>query len=148
MKTQLTDETLAKLVTHVTQTMLGMVFRVEQKAHKETEPLMRAAVLDVAGIPGIVVALSSSEESCAAIGAAMFMTTPEKVDHMMMNDSLSELVNMTAGQIKNALSMDRTLGLPRVLSAGTKIDTEKGNWRTVRMTSGRNELVLWLGETK
>lgn len=59
-----------------------------------------------------------------------------------------ELVNMTAGQIKNALSMDRTLGLPRVLSAGTKIDTEKGNWRTVRMTSGRNELVLWLGETK
>jgi hypothetical protein len=47
----------------------------------------------------------------------MFACRREDVDHHMMNDSLCELVNMPAGLVKSAMSLDQALGLPKILAA-------------------------------
>src|SRR5215831_1276245 len=113
MKT-LTDEHVAKLVTNVTQSMLGIRFGVAPSRDAAPHLCWRAAVLDI-GERSMSVALSSDQNGCAVLGSALFACATAAVDTSMMNDSLAELVNMTAGQIKGAMKLDQALGLPRVL---------------------------------
>ena len=41
---------------------------------------------------------------------------PAELDAEMIDDSLRELLNMAAGQIKGALAIDQALGLPKVVT--------------------------------
>jgi hypothetical protein len=106
---------MALLVSGVTQTMLGLTF-VPDSARVTSDLAWRTAILPIDGERPITVGLSSDETGCSRLSAAMFSCPHDQVDQSMMNDSLCELVNMTAGLLKSAMSLDQALGLPKIMS--------------------------------
>ncbi|HUJ25443.1 MAG TPA: chemotaxis protein CheX [Myxococcales bacterium] len=109
-----TPERMASLVSNVTQTMLGISFDAVE-AGPQSALHWRTALLGIAGQFPLTVGLSSDERGCRKLSAAMFSCPDANVDQGMMNDALCELVNMTAGLLKGALSLDQSLGLPKVV---------------------------------
>lgn len=138
-------QTLARLVSNVTQTMCGISF---QPAEAPADPKLfwRVAWLPIFGGRPIGVALSSDQPGCRALGAALFSCPPETLDPSMIDDSLRELLNMAAGQIKGALSLDQTLGLPRIVSAPdlppkAMESLQKG---VVLRSGGKVSMLIWI----
>jgi len=107
---------MASLVSGVTETMLGLTFVPDEATVPPPDLVWRTAVLPIAGARPITVGLSSDETGCSKLSAAMFACGAEEVDQTMMNDSLCELVNMTAGLLKSAMSLDQALGLPKIVA--------------------------------
>jgi hypothetical protein len=141
---RLSDEQLAKLVSRVTEMMTGISFTVSPSREIDARLFSHAAVLTI-GEDVLTVGLASDEKGCSRLGSALFSCAVAKVDASMRNDSLSELVNMTAGQIKGALLLDWALGLPRVVGAGAPRPDGPG-WRKVRLQAAGVEMVLLLSE--
>jgi len=144
-------QALAALVSNVTQTMLGISFAARDPGSLVRESPIdlgwRTAMLPIPGPRPITIALSSNKESCAALGAAMFSCPEGEVDSLMMDDSLNELVNMTAGQIKSTLAIDQALGLPKIVGESElkRIGNET-QWKSVALRAGAVELVVWIVE--
>jgi hypothetical protein len=134
-------EALARAVSHVTSTMLG--FSVAHVERTENNLLWRTAALSIPGAHPLSVAISSNEVGCAAVGSALFSCRPEEVDPTMIDDSLCELVNMAAGQIRTLMALDQALGLPKV-GAGRGPGVDDNDWNRVVLSAGRIELLLSL----
>ncbi len=64
----------------------------------------------------------------------------------MIEDALSELVNIVAGQVKRLLGVDQALGLPRMLRASGEGVIDHG-WRSATMRSGSAEVRFWVAVT-
>jgi hypothetical protein len=107
-------KTLASLVSNVTKTMCGFAFGVADPGMRTKVTCHRMAVLEVTGRRPWRVALFSDQSGCSALGAALCQVEPDELDDGMIEDSLCELLNMAAGQIKGLLSADETLGLPKI----------------------------------
>lgn len=142
----LSDDKLAKLVSRVTETMTGISFTVSPSREIDAALLAHAAVLTI-GDDVLTVGLASDAKGSSQLGAVLFSCLPTQVDASMRDDSLSELVNMTAGQIKGALLLDLALGLPKVVGAGAPRPDGPG-WRKVRLRSAGVDLVVLLSELK
>jgi hypothetical protein len=108
--------TLARLVSNVTETMCGISFSAAAGEPPSTELCWRVATLPIKGERPLRVVLSSSRRGCTALGAALFSCEPDTLDDAMIEDSLRELLNMAAGQIKGALALDQALGLPEIIA--------------------------------
>jgi hypothetical protein len=63
----------------------------------------------------------------------------------MMDDSLCELVNMTAGLLKSAMSLNQALGLPRIF-AGAYVPPVPPPPQVVVLKAESVGLVLWIYE--
>jgi len=115
MGTNLPDpHTLANLVSNVTKTMCGFSFAVADPGQRTKVSCFRMAVLEVTGGQPWKVALFSDQGGCTALGAALCQVEPDMLEDGMIEDSLCELLNIAAGQIKGLLSADETLGLPKI----------------------------------
>ena len=139
---------LAALVSNVTETMCG--FRFEPVMALETDRSVgwRVARLPITGKRPLVVALCCDDAGSSALGAALFSCAPDSLDGSMLDDSLCELLNMTAGQIKSALALDQALGLPRMVR-GTDLPTKLSTALregTILRARGEVNLVLWITE--
>ena len=108
----LASDRLARSVSRVTGTMLGLTFRAVVRP--TPVDLWRTVVLPIPGARPITVALSSDRQGCAALTAAMLGLNQDDLGLEMIDDFMRELVNMAAGQIKLELSLNQSLGLPRV----------------------------------
>lgn len=108
--------TLAQLVSNVTKTMCGISFSAVTHESPSSELCWRVASLPITGRRPLQVVLSSSQRGCTALGAALFSCDPKTLDDGMLEDSLRELLNMAAGQIKGALALDEALGLPEIVA--------------------------------
>lgn len=140
----LTDERVATLVSGVTDKLIGLRFALAPRGEVPGSHCWRAAVLDV-GDPTLTVALSSDQRGCTALGAAFFDVTTAAVNAAIINDSLAELVNITAGQLKMALRLDKALGLPRVVDRPER--PSAGRWRVIRLRAeGALEILVWITE--
>jgi hypothetical protein len=141
---------LATLVSNVTQTMMGMSFAAKDfsdaSEKRRFDASWRTAMLPIPGQRPVTIALSSDQKSSAALCAAMFSVGENAIDESMMDDALSELVNMTAGQIKGALGLDQALGLPKIVKDPELTRIGEVPWRCVALQAGRVELVVWLAE--
>jgi hypothetical protein len=133
---------LAKAVSQVTSTMLG--FHVTATTRPDGHLFWRTAVLSIAGAKPWTVALSSNQAGCQVLGAAMFACTPATVESSMIDDSLCELVNMTAGQMRALLALDQALGLPRVGAGAGPVPVDQEGWKRLVLASGTIEIVLSL----
>jgi hypothetical protein len=143
--TSLTDDHLARLVSRVTETMTGISFSASSARTIDAALLSHTALLTI-GEGILTVGLGSDENGCSKLGSALFCCAAASVDASMRDDSLRELVNMTAGQIKRALVLDWALGLPKVFAGGAIPDAEA--LRKVRLQSSGVEMVLLLSELK
>jgi len=140
--------TLATLVTNVTNTMCGISFEPDHDYQHDADAPWRLATLAIPGQRSIVVALCSSLAGCQALGAALFSCPADTLDQSMLDDSLCELLNMAAGQIKSALGLDQALGLPKIVE---EPDLNKKVERAVRegvmLRSPQNHgLLIWVSE--
>jgi hypothetical protein len=107
---------LAALVSNVTQTMLGISFTASPSDKAIPSFCWRTAFMLVDGSRPFTVGLSSSQEGCLALTAAMFSCPASDVDPNMINDALRELVNMTAGLLKTEMALDQALTVPQVVT--------------------------------
>lgn len=137
----ISDDVVAKLVSQVTGTMLGLRFDVSKEARPAFTGAQRTATLQLSGGRQLTIALSATDEGCARMSSAMFSVEPAQVDGSMKNDSLGELLNMISGQIQRALAIDSALGLPAVHESGL---SSAERWRTVKLRSGDVELLVAL----
>jgi len=110
------SERLAALVSNVTQTMLGISFVPSLGDRANPGYCWRTAIMLVDGPRPLTVGLSSSQEGCMALTAAMFSCHISDVDPNMINDALRELVNMTAGLLKTEMALDQSLTVPQVVT--------------------------------
>ena len=138
-------ETMASLVSGVTETMLGLTFTPDE-AKGPRELAWRTAVLPIAGRRPLTIGLSSDEGGCSRLSAAMFACPAEQVDQAMMNDALCELVNMTAGLLKSVMSLDQALGLPKILTPPDAPATPSASPHSVVLKADALGLVLWIYE--
>jgi Chemotaxis phosphatase CheX len=102
------------MVNSVTTSMMNVKFALVSRSAGRAP--FRRAVLPIPGQSPVSVVLTSDEVSCQALGAKLFCVTPKEVDVTMIEDTLRELANITAGQVKRAMSLDQALGLPRILT--------------------------------
>ena len=120
----LASDRLARSVSRVTATMLGLTFRPVVPATRVD--LWRTAVLPIPGARPITVALSSNRQGCAALTAAMLGLDQDDLGIEMIDDFMRELVNMAAGQIKLELCLNQSLGLPRVTDGDALFASPEG----------------------
>lgn len=105
-------EIMAALISGVTRTMMGISF---QLVSAQPRLAFRAALLPIPGSRPLSLVISSDAVSCRALGAAMFCCHASTVDDSMMEDTLRELANITAGHLKRAMALDQALGLPKII---------------------------------
>lgn len=103
---------IARATSRVTTTMIGRTFSPTDHL---LPALWRTAMLSIPGARPVTVAMSSDRVGCATLTAAMLKCDEDDLDLAMIDDFMRELVNMTASQIKAELSLDQSLGLPRVI---------------------------------
>lgn len=137
-------DALVRAVSHVTSTMLGFTVAPAPGDRPVDQLMWRSAVLSIPGHQPVSVALSSNQSGCTALSAAMFACDPESLDPSMIDDSLCELVNMTAGQIRLLMALDQALGLPHVGSGSSADAVHDDGWTRLVLSSGPVELVLSL----
>ncbi len=138
---------MASLVSGVTQTMLGLTFEPDPNAELPNQELAwRTAVLPIPGARPLTVGLSSNQNGCSHLSAAMFAVPREEVDQGMMNDSLCELVNMTAGLLKSVMSLDQALGLPTILPGNAAPAVPPSSPHMIVLKADALGLVLWIYE--
>ncbi len=149
MKDLPTPESLATLVSNITQAMLGMSFRLAPAEagglpwQRDTQ--WRVAVLPIAGRRPLTVAVASDSHGAALLGSAMFSCPAGAVDRSMADDSLRELTNIVAGQVKSVLAPDQALGLPRVLSTREGFDQQKmTGWRNATLKNNDKQVRVWI----
>lgn len=139
--------TLAQLVTSVTETMCGITF-VPAESNTPSPDCYRMALLPITGVRQLEVTLFSDRTSCESLGSSLFSVAREDIDTSMIEDSLRELLNMAAGQIKQAVAPDHTLGLPKLIAE----DDLGENHRRARdagvllKTVGPVQLFIWITE--
>ncbi len=142
-------EKMASLVSGVTQTMLGLTFVPD-----DAKPMPRArealgwrtVVLPIPGEHPLTVGLSSDQHGCARLAAAMFACSTEQLDDTMTSDALCELVNMTAGLLKAAMSLDQSLGLPKVIVGGAAPAVPSASPHVIVLKADALGLLLWIYE--
>jgi hypothetical protein len=136
---------MASLVSGVTQTMLGLTF-VPDATKGPRDLAWRTAVLPIAGAQPLTVGLSSDQPGCSRLSAAMFACPAEQVEDAMMNDALCELVNMTAGLLKSAMSLNQSLGLPKIVNGPEAPSAPAQSPHAIVLKADALGLVLWVYE--
>jgi hypothetical protein len=105
-------------------------------------------LLPITGSRHLEVALFSDQASCESLGASLFSMPKEDLDVSMIEDSLRELLNMAAGQIKQAVVPDHVLGLPKVI-AEADLDEDHRQARDAGVllkAMGPVQLFIWITE--
>jgi hypothetical protein len=134
---------LGDAVSRVTSTMLGL--KISSAVAEKGPPRLRwrTAILSIPGQHPLTVALSSDQSGCSVLGSTMFSCRPEELEASMIDDSLCELLNMAAGQIRTLMELDQALGLPRVAEPAAMRLEEDAVCQVV-LRSGPVELLLSL----
>jgi hypothetical protein len=140
------SERLAVLVSNVTQTMLGISFAPCFADQAHPDPCWRTAVMLVDGARPLTVGLSSSQQGCLALTAALFSCPASAVDAAMINDALCELVNMTAGLLKMEMALDQALSVPQVVTEASLLTSLAELHPALLLKAKEIDLALWAYE--
>lgn len=140
MRTLQTNE-MARIVSQVTEPVLGLTFREASNWAPAVGSDWKTAALPIHGGNPLTVAVAADDACARTLGANMFATPADSVDDTMVADALCELVNMTAGLLKSALRIDQALGLPSMRESEMFTD-EDGAWSHHFLRAGDLNLVL------
>lgn len=128
------------MVNAVTTTMMNVEFALAPPRQHITP--FRRAVLSIPGLVRLAVVVTGDEPSCQKLGARLFCVTPADVDISMMEDTLRELANITAGQVKRAMSIDSALGLPRIVLGTEPWAVARGGQQLIVLTAVSDDIHL------
>ena len=99
-------ESLAALVTGVTETMLGIRFDLLPESREAPTEGWRAAVIPIQGDRKLAVAVAADLSSARDLTAAIFYCEPNEVEAEMIDDALRELSNIVGGQVKVSMNVE------------------------------------------
>lgn len=136
---------LTDLFNNVTTSMLGMDCLVANDLPADPNGYHSTAVLPIAGAGGFTLAVSSDLQGCTVLSAAMFAVDATEVDAEMIHDTMAELANMAAGQLKGRLSLGNSLGLPVNLTGSDFAASTANNgseWTHFPMRAGKAMVLL------
>jgi hypothetical protein len=144
MVAKIAPNVLAGLVSKVMATSCGINFLPFKEGVSAPVP-WRAASLPINGGLPIAVGITSDQEGCTALASGLLQMPASDLDTSMVEDSLRELVNMLAGQVKRAMSLDLALGLPEIVPpADVPRRIDGGQSKSVVVTSGSVQLMCWV----
>ena len=138
---QIETAEMARIVSQVTEPVLGLTFTEAAQPQSEIGPDWRTAALPIAGGTPLTVAVAADDACCRALSATMFATKVERVDDTMVADALCKLVNMTAVLLKSAMRIDQALGLPTMRETDI-LHRADGGWSQHYLRAGQLNLVL------
>ena len=136
---------LAGLFRNVTESMLAMDCSIANDVSADPGQYHSTAVLPIPGEGGFTLAVSSDLPGCTALSAAMFAVDTTDVDAEMINDTMAELANMAAGQLKGQLQLPHALGLPiNLLGAdfAERPSSRNGEWSHFPLRAGKSSVLL------
>lgn len=137
----LDEKKLVSLVSEVTSSICGVAFSLA--SHVDPAPWL-IATLPISGGRPITVGIVSDEAGCRALASGMLQCPPATLDRALIEDTIREILNMVAGQVKTAMSLDQALGLPRIISADKLDDRLRVPDKRVGMASGALALTLMI----
>ncbi|MBT6177886.1 MAG: hypothetical protein HOI23_11620 [Deltaproteobacteria bacterium] len=142
------NETLIGVFHNITSTMLSLDSQscsATQTNEQKKDLLYCTGVLAMPGPTPITVAVSSDLQGCTQLASALFALEPTDVEIDMIGDTMAELSNMFAGQLKGFLNLSQNLGLPKVLTKGEFSDSiDDDRWRHMPVQLGSSKLLLSL----
>jgi CheY-specific phosphatase CheX len=134
------EDTLVGIFHNITNTMLGMdAKRSAQVAtlQQQKDLLYCTGVLPMPGPTPITVAVSSDLQGSSQLASALFAVEPTDVEIDMVSDTMAELSNMFAGQLKGFLNLSQNLGLPKVFTKGEFEDAlADTRWKHIPVDAG------------
>ncbi len=142
-------EILAALVSNVTETICGTRFVPASDDLSRGQSICgRMVMLPIPGDRDISLILSCDATGSQALAAALHNRPAEQLTRAMIDDAISEFLNMVAGQIQRALDIDQQLGLPRPTSLAEMAQMGGvGFDDSILLTSqGLGDLKLWIFE--
>ena len=139
--TRLDEGNLVRLVSDVTAAICGIRFKQGSVVAGDA---WIAACLPIAGGTPITVALVSDETCSRAMAAGMLQMDPLALDRLLIEDTLREILNMVAGQVKRALKLDEALGLPTIVAPAELNHRLTTGSRRIGLASGPLSLMLAL----
>jgi hypothetical protein len=102
-----------------------------------------AAVVPLIGAPTYVIWAKAIADGGYALASVMFDCKPEAVDEGMVDDSLRELVNILAGQLKGLIAPWHQLGLPSRLTDDLSfVDSDQFTGARIYIRNARAEIDL------
>ena len=114
---------LARLISNVTSSMCATTFVPEDPIERGESLCGQMAMIPLVGKRSFAVVVSSDSRGSRALASALFGCSDEELTQETIDDSISELLNMVAGQISAALK----LGDPCVAAAGARgSETDRG----------------------
>jgi CheY-specific phosphatase CheX len=145
MMEQLETNVVIEMFDMITSTMLGLG-SVQDTSDAHDDPLALLDCTAVVGVPGpvpLTIALSSSNQGLRALTCALIAAEPPDVDASMLADTMGELANMLAGQIKSVLNLQQSLGLPKILGEGAFAwSLESDTWHHIPVMTGDVPVLL------
>ncbi len=128
------------MVNSVTTSMMNLKFALA-KGPTLRAPFRRA-VLPIPGSTPVSVVVTSDKQSCEKLGARLFMVSATAVDVAMMEDTLREIANITAGQVKRAMSLDQALGLPKIVTGEETWSTSINGSQSITLRAAEADVEL------
>ncbi len=140
---------LARLISNVTSSMCSTFFVPGDPLERGESLCGQMALIPLTGKKSFAVVVSSDTRGGRALGSAFFGCDEKDLTQAMVDDSISELLNMVAGQISAALALDLALGLPRRTTLGEIIAASGSGIENAALfrSEGKIDLWLWVFET-
>jgi CheY-specific phosphatase CheX len=111
-------QALAKLASAATQMLYGVPIEYGGPCLVDMPGVSdgHTAVVPLIGAPTYIVSAKANGDGGYALASIMFDCQIEAVDDAMVEDSLRELVNILAGQLKSLIAPTHQMGLPSRLT--------------------------------
>lgn len=109
----ITAEELGQITIDAWQTLLGLDPHVAPP-HQPTDEVVHCATVHITGDTQWTIRIDCSDVHVRDIAAAMFGTAPDEATDEDISDSLGEMANVVAGNVKALLDGSARLSLPTV----------------------------------
>ena len=135
----LTSAVLAKLATTATQ----MLFNAPVQFGGDCPPDLpnveggHTVIVPLIGEPLYILSAKANGNGGPALAGMMFDCEPSETNAEMVEDSLRELTNILAGQVKTLVAQGHQLGLPSVLTDNSTL-AGSSHWAGARLKIGDN----------
>lgn len=136
-----TPEALAMCVDETTQAMYGVPMAYAGECPNELPTATDKAptvIVPLIGAPLYIITAHAKHDGGKALASAMFSCPEQETDADMVEDSLRELCNIIAGQVKSLVAPEHEIGLPsRFTDASTMKDIQ--HWSGARIKVGQHQ---------
>lgn len=109
----ITAEELGAITVDAWQTLLGLDPQVAPP-HTPTDDIVHCATVHITGDTQWTIRIDCSDTHVRDVAAAMFGSTPDEATDEDISDSLGEMANVVAGNVKALLDGSARLSLPTV----------------------------------